>query len=243
MTRMGSGSVAEIRAIVLDFNGTLAQDDHLVAPLYVEMFASLGLPLTAEDYHREFAAMPDRDGAEVALRRAGLPVDEAAPGRARDGQARGIHRRGRRRAPDRRARARLRPGSRARGSSWRSPRGRFGARSSTSCQPRASGTISGPSVSIDDVANGKPDPRGSVRALAVLNAVAGASRRSSLTRRSPSRTRPRARRPHGRPACAWQRSAGSDTTEGSGYADLVVERLDRGALAQMLVLGSRAERR
>ena len=31
--------------------------------------------------------------------------------------------------------------------------------------------------------------------------------------------------------------------EGSGYADLVIERLDRGALAQMLVLGSRAERR
>ena len=47
MTPMGSESVADagagasaaIRAIVLDFNGTLAQDDHLVAQLYVDMFA------------------------------------------------------------------------------------------------------------------------------------------------------------------------------------------------------------
>ncbi len=42
MTPTESGSVAEIRAIVLDFSGTLAQDDHLVAPLHVEMFSSPG---------------------------------------------------------------------------------------------------------------------------------------------------------------------------------------------------------
>ena len=84
MTRKGSGSVPEpgaqphgaIRAIVLDFNGTLAQDDHLVAPLYVDMFASVGVPLTVEDYHRELAAMPDHEASELALRRAGLPFDE-----------------------------------------------------------------------------------------------------------------------------------------------------------------------
>jgi HAD superfamily hydrolase (TIGR01509 family) len=65
-----------IRAIVLDFNGTLAQDDDILAPLYVEAFASLGLPLTIEEYHRDLSALPDRVVFELALRRAGLPVDE-----------------------------------------------------------------------------------------------------------------------------------------------------------------------
>ena len=32
--------------IVLDFNGTLAQDDHVMAPLIVDTFASVGVPLT-----------------------------------------------------------------------------------------------------------------------------------------------------------------------------------------------------
>jgi hypothetical protein len=42
MTRRGSAAVADgaIRAIVLDFNGTLAQDDHLVAAL--EQMLALG---------------------------------------------------------------------------------------------------------------------------------------------------------------------------------------------------------
>src|SRR5690242_20311399 len=75
------GSVAEgtgpIRAILLDFNGTLAQDDHLVGPLYVRVFQSVGAPLTVEQYHREFAAMPDREVFKIALSRAGLPFDGA----------------------------------------------------------------------------------------------------------------------------------------------------------------------
>jgi beta-phosphoglucomutase-like phosphatase (HAD superfamily) len=58
-----------IRAIVLDFNGTLAQDGHLTAPLYVDTFASVGVPLTVEDYHRELALMPDREAFTLALAR------------------------------------------------------------------------------------------------------------------------------------------------------------------------------
>ena len=96
-------------------------------------------------------------------------------------------------------------------------------------------------VSIDDVANGKPDPEGFVRALAVLNeyaqhpiapdqavAVEDATDGAQAARAAGMRV-------------AAIRGIGYD--EGSGYADLVIERLDRGALAQMLVLGSRAERR
>ncbi len=55
-----------IRAIVLDFNGTLAQDGHLTAPLCVDTFASVGVPLTVEDYQRELAAMPDREASRYA---------------------------------------------------------------------------------------------------------------------------------------------------------------------------------
>jgi beta-phosphoglucomutase len=66
-----------VRAIVLDFNGTLAQDHHVMPALYVEAFASLGVSLTVEDYHRELAALPDRVVFGLALARAGLPADPA----------------------------------------------------------------------------------------------------------------------------------------------------------------------
>jgi beta-phosphoglucomutase-like phosphatase (HAD superfamily) len=66
-----------IRAIVLDFNGTLAQDDHLVAPLYVRGFAAAGAELTVEQYHRQFAAMPDHLAFSEAIRRTGRAVDAA----------------------------------------------------------------------------------------------------------------------------------------------------------------------
>ena len=48
----GDATVADgaTRAIVLDFNGTLAQDDHLVAPLYVRGFAAAGAELSVEQY-------------------------------------------------------------------------------------------------------------------------------------------------------------------------------------------------
>jgi beta-phosphoglucomutase-like phosphatase (HAD superfamily) len=66
-----------IRAIVLDYNGTLAQDNHLVAPLYVQGFAAAGTELTVEEYHREFAATPDHLAFSEAIRRSGRPVEAA----------------------------------------------------------------------------------------------------------------------------------------------------------------------
>ena len=157
--------MAEIRAVVLDFNGTLAQDDHIVAPLYVEMFASVGVSLTVEDYHREFAAMPDERAAEVALRRAGLAVDEARR--------------------DALVRARLEgymaavidepPISSPRSSSSArpSPRGSTSAITSGAFRSEIEHVVSAAGVrdyfkalvSIDDVANGKPDPEEFVQAL------------------------------------------------------------------------------
>ena len=241
MTPTESGSVAEIRAIVLDFNGTLAQDDHLVAPLYVEMFASLGLPLTAEDYHREFAAMPDRDVAEVALRRAGLPVDE----RRRDALVT----------------ARLEgylaavadepPVAEHALDFVRAAAGRVElAIASGAFRREIEHVLSAAGVrdyfsavvSIDDVANGKPDPEGFSRALAELNAVAGAEppiEPGQTVAVEDATEGAQAARAAGMRVAAI-RGLGYDPT--SGYADVVVERLDRAALAQILAIGSMEER-
>jgi beta-phosphoglucomutase len=64
---------SDIRAIVLDFNGTLAQDNDLMAQIYVDTFASIGAELTVREYQRDLAALADRDLFELAMRRVGLP--------------------------------------------------------------------------------------------------------------------------------------------------------------------------
>lgn len=63
---------SDIRAIVLDFNGTLAQDNDLVAQIYVDTFASIGAELTVQEYQHELAALADREVFELAMRRVGL---------------------------------------------------------------------------------------------------------------------------------------------------------------------------
>ena len=241
MTPTESGSVAEIRAIVLDFNGTLAQDDHLVAPLYVEMFASLGLPLTVEEYHREFAAIPDRDVAELALRRAGLPVDETRRETLVAARLEGYlaavadeppiaeH------ALDfvRAAAARVELAITS-GAFRREIEHVLSAAGLRDCFTAV--------VSIDDVANGKPDPEGFSRALAEVNALTGVEppiEPGQTVAVEDATEGARAARAAGMRVAAI-RGLGYDPA--SGYADVVVERLDRAALSQMLALGSTEER-
>jgi hypothetical protein len=71
------GAERPVRAIVLDFNGTLAQDGDLVARLFVDIFASVGVPLTVEEYHRDLAALPDREVFDLALARARFAPHES----------------------------------------------------------------------------------------------------------------------------------------------------------------------
>jgi beta-phosphoglucomutase len=47
------------RALVLDFNGTLSHDEHIVLELFQELFGELGRPLDAATYERELAGMSD----------------------------------------------------------------------------------------------------------------------------------------------------------------------------------------
>jgi beta-phosphoglucomutase-like phosphatase (HAD superfamily) len=47
------------RALILDFNGTVSHDEHIVLELFQELFAELGRPLDAATYERELAGMSD----------------------------------------------------------------------------------------------------------------------------------------------------------------------------------------
>ena len=47
------------RALILDFNGTVSHDEHIVLELFQELFAEQGRPLDAATYERELAGMSD----------------------------------------------------------------------------------------------------------------------------------------------------------------------------------------
>lgn len=84
MTPMGSESVADAgvgrqRREPSDrarFQRHASAGRSLVASVYVDMFASVGVSLTADAYH-DLGAMSDREVSELALRGAGLPFDQA----------------------------------------------------------------------------------------------------------------------------------------------------------------------
>ncbi len=47
------------RALILDFNGTVSHDEHIVLELFQELFGELGQPLDAATYERDLAGMSD----------------------------------------------------------------------------------------------------------------------------------------------------------------------------------------
>ena len=47
------------RALILDFNGTVSHDEHIVRELFQELFGELGRPLDAATYERDLAGMSD----------------------------------------------------------------------------------------------------------------------------------------------------------------------------------------
>lgn len=237
MAEVGAAGCGAIRAIVLDFNGTLAQDDHLVAPLIVDMFASVGVPLTVEDYHRDLAALPDRDVSELAIRAAGLPFDEArrdALVRARlEGYMAAVaeeppiaeHTLGFVRAAAEHVQLAITSGA-------------FRREIERVLSAAGIRDYFKVVVSIDDVANGKPDPEGFRRALGELNAVTGADppiepRQTVAVEDATGGAQ--AARSAGMLVAAI-RGPGYDSA--SGYADLLIERLDQASLKLMLALGS-----
>ena len=57
------------RALILDFNGTVSQDEHIVFEVFQELFAEHGRPLDAATYERELAGMSDPEIAWAWLGR------------------------------------------------------------------------------------------------------------------------------------------------------------------------------
>jgi beta-phosphoglucomutase len=233
MSAAGPVDGRSVRAIVLDFNGTLAQDDHLVAPLTVELFASIGAPLTVEEYHRELAALPDREVFKRALAKAGLPFDAArrdALVKARvDGYLTAVADRPPITAPAiefvRAAAQRVQLAISS--SAFRLEIEHVLRAAGIRDQFKAI-------VGCDDVRNGKPDPEGFLLALQRLNALPGTEppiepRQAVAVEDATAGAR--AAKAAGMRVAAL-RGPGYDPA--SGYADVVIERLDRAALEVLL---------
>ena len=50
-----------MQAVVFDFNGTLSDDEPVLARVYEELFAELGHPLTADEYYEHLAGHTDEE--------------------------------------------------------------------------------------------------------------------------------------------------------------------------------------
>lgn len=49
------------RAVIFDFNGTLSDDEPVLARVYQELFAELGRPITEEEYYEHLAGHTDEE--------------------------------------------------------------------------------------------------------------------------------------------------------------------------------------
>jgi HAD superfamily hydrolase (TIGR01509 family) len=56
-----------IRALLLDFNGTLSDDEALLCSIFQELFADLGKPIREEEYYDRLAGLSDPEVVEAWL--------------------------------------------------------------------------------------------------------------------------------------------------------------------------------
>lgn len=66
-----------IRAIVFDFDGVLADSEPLHLAAYQQVFATLGVPLTREDYYADFLGYDDEGVFRLMGERHGWHLDDA----------------------------------------------------------------------------------------------------------------------------------------------------------------------
>jgi beta-phosphoglucomutase len=69
-----------VQAVAFDFNGTLSDDEPVLARVYQELFAELGHPLTVDDYYEHLAGHTDE---EMFRRWLGASSDELIAERVR----------------------------------------------------------------------------------------------------------------------------------------------------------------
>ena len=156
-----------VRAVLFDFNGTLSDDEPVLCELFIHLFAEHGRPLSAQEYFDELAGYSDPEIVRRWLGRDHPDVEAVIEERVR------------------RYRAAVADGSTVREhvreavryAAERVPVGVVSGAARAEIEPvlEASGLapLFATIVSSDDVARGKPDPEGYLRALGALDVPAG----------------------------------------------------------------------
>ncbi len=144
-----------MRALLLDFNGTISDDEPILCRIFQELFAEAGKPLSEEEYFEQLAGLSD---AEIIrdVARAGRPGAARAEDRAVSraaATARAISEEARAAVRDGAERVRLAVVS---GSSREEIEPVLEAAGIRECFEAI--------VSVEDVRRGKPDPEGYLRA-------------------------------------------------------------------------------
>jgi beta-phosphoglucomutase len=65
-----------VRAVIFDFNGTLSQDEPILAAIFMELFAEHGKPMSAQEYFDELAGLSDPEIVRTWLGPGHPDVDE-----------------------------------------------------------------------------------------------------------------------------------------------------------------------
>src|SRR5215211_1157472 len=58
-----------MRALLLDFNGTLSEDEPILCRIFQELFEDAGKPLSEEEYYTQLAGLSDRQIVQMWLGR------------------------------------------------------------------------------------------------------------------------------------------------------------------------------
>jgi beta-phosphoglucomutase len=151
------------RAVSFDFNGTLSQDESILCEIFVELFAEHGRPLSAQEYFDELAGLSDPEIVRTWLGRDHPDVDEVIEeriGRYRAAVADGSS------VPEHLRAA-------VRYAADRVPLALVSGAARSEIEPvleaAGIGDLFTTIVAAEDVANGKPQPDGYLRALTLLD--------------------------------------------------------------------------
>jgi beta-phosphoglucomutase len=213
-------SLMAARALLFDFNGTLSDDEPILFEIWRAIFEERGRPLAREEYFGSFAGLADPEIAALGL---GLDGEDLAA--VMDERVR----RYRERVADG---ACVRPEMRAaiQAAAARVPVGVVSgaARADIELVLGAAGLdgVFGVVVSAEDVASGKPDPEGYLRAAAAL----GVARADAVVLED-SEAGVRAAKAAGMRCVAL---LGTVASERLADADEVVERVDEALVERLL---------
>jgi beta-phosphoglucomutase len=154
--------VPPVRAIVVDFNGTLSADEPILCAIFQELFAEHGRPLSAQEYYDELAGHSDPEIVRRWLGRDDPRVIEERVARYRAAVADGSTV-----SEDVREAVRYAAGH--------VPVAIVSGAARAEIEPVVEGAGLAPFVhaivSSDDVVHGKPDPEGYLRVLEVLGSA------------------------------------------------------------------------